>query len=370
MLSKKNPVRSCKQGIKIMSSAPVFAYVTQGKTEHMVTIVDPTVLKKLKQADGFSLSKLEQDSEILIKWQSTGGEETVIVSSIRLVEDGGGRRGRRSSLRSSISITPSKPTVVSKSSSSKTTTASSSSSSSSKKPGWQIDLEAHNGQPTSASSTSKSHRNSRVSAQAAATTEASGVAAATKNEDKPVRRTSNVAATKNEDKPVRRTSNVAATKKEDKPVHRTSSVVATKKEDKPACLTSAATSSATTTKKKDKDKSKIIPVKKTTHAKHKQTYSATTTASVVVPTPKDAPMMSTEPPTSTVDQNNAIVNPLATVMEKKMKKGRIRKPRRVIPEVKDYIPEEEQPAPADVVGGRGGEYQSIPSLPLLTYEAE
>ncbi|MGK3733206.1 MAG: hypothetical protein ACI8RD_000393 [Bacillariaceae sp.] len=294
-----------------MSSSPVFAFVTQGKTEHMVTIVDPTILKKLKQADGFSLSKLKQDSEILIKWQSTGGEETVIVSSIRLVEDGGGRGGRRSSLRSSISITPSKPTAVSKSSS--TTTA----PSSSKKPGWQIELEAHNGQPTSASSTSKSRRNSRVSTQAAATTEASGVAAAT---------------TKNEDISVRRIS--------------------------------ATTSSAATIKKKDKDKSKTIPVKKTTHAKHKQTYSATTTTSVVLPAPKNAPMMSTAPPTSTVGQNNPIVNPLMTAMEKKMKKGRIRKPRRVIPEVKDYIPEEEQPAPADVVGGRGGECRSIPSLHL------
>ena len=324
-----------------MSSSPVFAFVTQGKTEHMVTIVDPTVLKKLKQADGFSLSKLEQDSEILIKWQSTGGEETAIASSIRLAEDVGGRGGRRSSLRSSISITPSKPMGVSKSSSSTTTTTTTASSSSKKKPGWQIDLEAHNGQPTSASSTSKSRRKSRVSAQAAATTEASGVAAATKNEDKPVRRTSNVAATKEEDKPVRRTSTAAA-----------------------------ATSSATIIKKKDKNKSKIIPVKKTTHAKHKQTYSATTATSVVVSAPKDAPIMSTEPPTSTVSQNNPIVNPIAIVLEKKSKKGRIRKPRRVIPEVKDYIPEEEQPAPADVVGGRGGECRSIPSSPVFRLKAE
>ena len=123
-------------------------------------------------------------------------------------------------------------------------------------------------------------------------------------------------------------------------------------------------------KKKDKNKSKIIPVKKTTHAKHKQTYSATTATSVVVSAPKDAPIMSTEPPTSTVSQNNPIVNPIAIVLEKKSKKGRIRKPRRVIPEVKDYIPEEEQPAPADVVGGRGGECRSIPSSPVFRLKAE
>jgi hypothetical protein len=345
ILSEKNPIRSDKQEVLIMSSSPVFAFVTQGKTEHMVTIVDPTVLKKLKQADGFSLSKLEQDSEILIKWQSTGGEETVLVSSIRVIEDGGGRGGRRSSLRSSTSITPSKPTVVSKSSSSTTTTTASSSS---KKPGWQIDLEAHNGPSTSASSTSKSRRNSRVSAQAAAKTEASAVAAAT---------------TKNEDTPVCRTSSVVATKKEDKPVRRTSAASSAAT----SSATSAATSSAATIKKKDKDKSKIIPVKKTTHAKHKQTYSATTTTSVVVPAPKDDLMTNTAPPTSTVGENNPIVNPLATATEKKMKKGRIRKPRRVIPEVKDYIPEEEQPAPADVVGGRGGECRYNPSLPIFIY---
>ena len=47
----------------------------------------------------------------------------------------------------------------------------------------------------------------------------------------------------------------------------------------------------------------------------------------------------------------------------KIKKARrTRKPRRIIPDNKAYIPEDEQPKPADVVGGRGGEF-----FPLLAF---
>ena len=68
---------------KKKAAAPaVLAYVTQGKTEHMASIVDPT---NVLAADGSGLSKLKQDSEILIKWGSTGDEEYVLVSSIRLL---------------------------------------------------------------------------------------------------------------------------------------------------------------------------------------------------------------------------------------------------------------------------------------------
>ena len=41
--------------------------------------------------------------------------------------------------------------------------------------------------------------------------------------------------------------------------------------------------------------------------------------------------------------------------EKNQKKGRSRKPRRIIPNEKEYIPEDEQPTARDIVGGRGGE---------------
>ncbi|VEU38064.1 unnamed protein product [Pseudo-nitzschia multistriata] len=40
--------------------------------------------------------------------------------------------------------------------------------------------------------------------------------------------------------------------------------------------------------------------------------------------------------------------------EKNQKKGRSRKPRRIIPNEKEYIPEDEQPTARDIVGGRGG----------------
>ena len=101
---------------KKTKNKPIFAWVTQGKTEHLVTIVDTNVIallnnnddnddgggttKKVKVKD---LSSLSQDSKILIKWQTTGTKQTVVVSSVKLMnllDDGNtdndtGRGGRR-----------------------------------------------------------------------------------------------------------------------------------------------------------------------------------------------------------------------------------------------------------------------------------
>ena len=87
----------------------VLAYVTQGKTEHLVTIVDPIIMKD-GSTTSLSFSKLQQDSELLIKWSSTGQEQSVIVSSIRLMDVDDGRSGRRrGSQRSSASVTATSP---------------------------------------------------------------------------------------------------------------------------------------------------------------------------------------------------------------------------------------------------------------------
>jgi len=75
-------------------------------------------------------------------------------------------------------------------------------------------------------------------------------------------------------------------------------------------------------------KEKLLPVKKTQHAKHKLTEGASAGSAAAAPAPSDA--------------------------DKKQKKARIRKPRRVIPNEKEFIPENEQPTQSDVVGGRGG----------------
>ena len=124
------------------SLLPVLCWATQGKTEHMATIVDPTVLAMLKKGGsaaagsaaaeggggGGLLSTLPQDSKIKIKWESTTQKESVLVSSIRLASDeqvgrGGGVIGaaggtrRRTSSRTSTRTTA--PPVSSSSSPSK-----------------------------------------------------------------------------------------------------------------------------------------------------------------------------------------------------------------------------------------------------------
>eukprot|EP00751_Fragilariopsis_kerguelensis_P009278 CAMPEP_0170789678 /NCGR_PEP_ID=MMETSP0733-20121128/19890_1 /TAXON_ID=186038 /ORGANISM="Fragilariopsis kerguelensis, Strain L26-C5" /LENGTH=645 /DNA_ID=CAMNT_0011136859 /DNA_START=55 /DNA_END=1992 /DNA_ORIENTATION=+ len=274
-----------------------------------------------------------------------------------------------------------------------------------RRPRWQIELEAHNGVPTNPSS--RSRRNSRNSTLAkedsvaltavaavsttpiakengnkiaqrnyAASTTTTSLTSINKNESNAVCRTSTSTASatstftistkKDEGKIVRRTSTSSAASSS-KTVHHTSatpttSFVPIKKEKK----------------KKDIDKNKIIPAKKTSHVKHKKTYSTIATTSVVAAIPQIVPSTSTAPssagqniqnvtsvvaavpkitPASTAPssagQNIKKVDTVET-MEMKKKKGRIRKPRRIIPKDKEYIPVDEQPAPADVVGGRGG----------------
>jgi hypothetical protein len=110
---------------KSSSSPPVLCWATQGKTEHMATIVDPTVLAMLKKdgaaaaaasesgGGGGSLSTLPQDSKIKIKWESTLQKESVLVSSIRLASDeqagGTGTRRRTSSRRTTTPVSSPSP---------------------------------------------------------------------------------------------------------------------------------------------------------------------------------------------------------------------------------------------------------------------
>jgi len=285
-----------------------------------------------------------------------------------------------------------------------------------RRPRWQIELEAHNGVPTNPSS--RSRRNSRVSALAEEASVASAVAAVStapiasskECENKVARRNSAASATslastnKYESDVVCRTSTTSTNKDEGKIVRRTStSSAASSRKTVHHNSATPATSSAPIKKKKKKDidKNKIIPAKKTSHAKHKKTYSAITTTSVVAAVHQIAPTstapssagqsirnvtsivaaipqiapMSTAPssagqsirnvtsvvaaipkiiPTCTAPSSAGQNIKKVETMEMKKKKGRIRKPRRIIPKDKEYIPVDEQPAPADVVGGRGG----------------
>ena len=85
---------------------PVFAIVTQGKTEHLVTIIDEKVLSKLKKGTDFS--KLKEET-IVIKWHSTGAKQSIKTSSMKLSDmmggiggGDGGDSGRRASRRGSL----------------------------------------------------------------------------------------------------------------------------------------------------------------------------------------------------------------------------------------------------------------------------
>ena len=245
-----------------------------------------------------------------------------------------------------------------------------------RRPRWQIELEAHNGVPTNPSS--RSRRNSRNSTLAkedsvalAAVAAVSTTPIAKENENKIAQSTTATSLTsinRNESNAVCRTSTstTSSAASSSKTVHHTfatptTSFVPIKKE------------------KKYIDKNKIIPAKKTSHVKHKKAFSTIATTSAVAAIPQIVPSTSTA--TSSVGQNIKNVTrvvaavpkitPASTApssagqnvkkvdtvetMEMKKKKGRIRKPRRIIPKDKEYIPVDEQPAPADVVGGRGGE---------------
>ena len=110
-------------------------------------------------------------------------------------------------------------------------------------------------------------------------------------------------------------------------------------------------------KSTSKTEKKTMPTKKTQHSKHKFANGSTTAPNPttnktsVVGKEKDA-----EPKSGILAENSGgtIRSNAKEATESKPKKIRIRKPRRVIPKEKEYIPENEQPTQYDVVGGRGG----------------
>jgi len=66
--------------------------VTQGRTEHLVTIIDKRVLQLLQDGKqnsqsenaGWRLEQLDQQSKIQIQWNNTGAKQPVVVSSVKL----------------------------------------------------------------------------------------------------------------------------------------------------------------------------------------------------------------------------------------------------------------------------------------------
>ena len=172
-----------------------------------------------------------------------------------------------------------------------------------KTPRWKLELADHNELPVESSGTQIKRRNSRVSSSAAdSSADASALAA-------------------------------ASTTKEP---------------------SSEDPDSATPTEKK---KEKTVPVKKTQPTKHKLTSGAiTTTAKPNLAADVAAILQDNERETTTprpMDTDGSDDNEKSS-LAKKVRKPRIRRPRRVIPNEKEYIPEDEQPSQSDVVGGRGG----------------
>mmetsp|Transcript_22425 Transcript_22425/g.50069 ORF Transcript_22425/g.50069 Transcript_22425/m.50069 type:complete len:595 (+) Transcript_22425:69-1853(+) len=104
-----------------------------------------------------------------------------------------------------------------------------------------------------------------------------------------------------------------------------------------ASTTSSTTQNKTSSGKKNPEK---IPTKKTNQSKHNSSTKRNTNSSDDPTTAAPAPAAKTIPEK-------------ATGTKKKAKK-RVRKPRRIIPHDKEFIPEDEQPTQEDVVGGRGG----------------
>ncbi len=107
---------------------------------------------------------------------------------------------------------------------------------------------------------------------------------------------------------------------------------------------------------------KIIPTKKSQHTKHQLAKGSTTSNSKSTDDidgtfSQQKGMQQKSVPQGPQSHNDASASPSSTknITEKKPKTLRIRKPRRVIPDKKEYIPVNEQPAQADIVGGRGGE---------------
>ena len=135
--------------------------------------------------------------------------------------------------------------------------------------------------------------------------------------------------------------------------------------------TSASTAASTTTTNKEEK----IPAKTIVHAKHKLANDAAVaaakpnTAAGTAPTAFIQHQSETQAETVTPLSGTTTIgpsgsdDPAQTDVAKKPRKSRIRKPRRVIPNEKEYIPADEQPTQSDVVGGRGGE-----SCTFILYE--
>lgn len=104
-------------------------------------------------------------------------------------------------------------------------------------------------------------------------------------------------------------------------------------------------------------KEKIIPAKKSQHTKHKLA-NGTTLEDIGDAFSQQEGSEKKLVPQDPQSNNDASANPSSTknLTEKKTKKIRIRKPRRMIPDKKEFIPVNEQPTQADIVGGRGGEF--------------
>jgi len=90
-----------------------------------------------------------------------------------------------------------------------------------------------------------------------------------------------------------------------------------------------------------KTKEKIMLIKKSQHNKHLVSNESVTKTAAAVE--------QSEPKPVTQTQSSA-----TKARVSKPKKIRLRKPRRAIPNEKEYIPENEQPTQSDIVGGRGG----------------
>lgn len=105
-------------------------------------------------------------------------------------------------------------------------------------------------------------------------------------------------------------------------------------------------------------KEKIIPTKKSKHTKHNLATGATATnqttknteATISQQKGSEQKTGAQDPKTNT--DATAKTSTAKTITEKKPK--RIRKPRRIIPDKKEFIPLNEQPTQSDIVGGRGG----------------
>ena len=75
---------------KLKKSNPVMVYITQGKTDHIATIVDPAILAVVakKSSANRSLASLfpDKDAEMDIKWQSTDRIGPVFIEDARWFE--------------------------------------------------------------------------------------------------------------------------------------------------------------------------------------------------------------------------------------------------------------------------------------------